>query len=71
MLPDVLRNDLAMKFGHKMLRNVRDIPRNSDLQDFGYIGCLPYVDVMTLDRRMHGYVTQVSKSYQSTAKKDF
>ena len=53
---------LGYEVWHKMVRNVKDIPHNSDLEDFQHIGCLPYVDLMTLDRRMHGYVGQVSKT---------
>lgn len=53
---------LGYEVWHKMVRNIDDIPHNSDLEDFQHIGCLPYVDLMTLDRRMHGYVSQVSKT---------
>src|SRR3972149_9810820 len=52
---------LGYEVWHKMVRNITDIPHDSDLEDFQHIGCLPYVDLMTLDRRMHGYVCQVSK----------
>lgn len=52
---------LGYEVWHKMVRNITDIPHNSDLEDFQHIGSLPYVDLMTLDRRMHGYVSQVSK----------
>ncbi len=52
---------LGYEVWHKMVRNITDIPHNSDLEDFQHISCLPYVDLMTLDRRMHGYVCQVSK----------
>lgn len=53
---------LGYELWHKMIKNIKDIPEDSDLEDFHNIGCLPYVDIMTLDRRMHGYVCQVSKS---------
>lgn len=53
---------LGYELWHKMVRNIKDIPGDSDLEDFHNIGCLPYVDIMTVDRRMHGYVCQVSKS---------
>ncbi|MBU1343945.1 MAG: hypothetical protein KKE44_15285 [Proteobacteria bacterium] len=53
---------LGYELWHKMIRNLEDIPTPSDLEDFHNIGCLPYVDIMTLDRRMHGYVCQVSNS---------
>jgi hypothetical protein len=52
---------LGYELWHKMVRNITDIPHDSDLEDFHHIECLPYVDLMTLDRRMHGYVGQVSK----------
>ncbi len=52
---------LGYEVWHKMVRNITDIPHDSDLEDFQHISCLPYVDLMTLDRRMHGYVCQVSK----------
>jgi len=47
---------LGYEIWHKMVRNVTDEPEDSDLEDFQHIGCLPYVDLMTLDRRMYGYV---------------
>lgn len=53
---------LGYELWHKMVKNITDIPDDSDLEDFQNIGSLPYVDIMTLDRRMHGYVCQVSKS---------
>lgn len=52
---------LGYELWHKMVRNITDIPRDSDLEDYGHIGYLPYVDLMTLDRRMSDYVCQVSK----------
>jgi hypothetical protein len=53
---------LGYELWHKMIKNIEDIPEDSDLEDFHNIDCLPYVNFMTLDRRMHGYVCQVSKS---------
>jgi hypothetical protein len=52
---------LGYELWHKMVKNITDIPDDSDLEDFQNIAALPYVDVMTLDRRMHGYICQVSK----------
>lgn len=52
---------LGYELWHKMVKNIMDIPDDSDLEDFANIAALPYVDIMTLDRRMHGYVCQVSK----------
>lgn len=53
---------LAYELWHKMISNITDVPHDSDLEDFQHVGYLPYVDLMTLDRRMCGYVCQVSKS---------
>ena len=53
---------LGYEIWHKMVRNVTDEPEDSDLEDFQHIGCLPYVDIMTLDRRMCGYVLQASNT---------
>lgn len=44
---------------HKLAKNVGDIPNHSDLGDIHNIDCLPYIDAMTVDRRMHGYLSQV------------
>lgn len=44
---------------HKITKNVDDLPNHSDLGDIHNINCLPYVDAMTVDRRMHGYISQV------------
>lgn len=52
---------LGYKLWHKMIKNLTDTPLESDLEDFANIAALPYVDFMTLDRRMYGYVSQVSK----------
>ena len=47
---------------HKMVKNIGDIPGNSDLEDFSHIQCLPYVDLRTLDRRFYEYISHASKS---------
>lgn len=52
---------LRFEMWHKMEGNIGDIPHDSDLEDLLHIGCLPYVDLMTLDRRMFTYVTQAAK----------
>lgn len=58
---------------HKIVKNIGDIPKNSDLADFSHIQCLPYVDLMTVDRRFYAYVSQATKSlninYQSKIRK--
>ena len=51
---------LCYEVWHKIVKNLTDIPEESDLEDFQHIGCLPYVDVLTTDRRMNGYVSQAS-----------
>ena len=60
---------LGYEVWHKMIRNVTDKPEHSDLEDFCHIACLPYVDLLTLDRRMRGYVSQacatLNKYYDS------
>ena len=53
---------LGYELWHKIVRNNTDVPKDSDLEDFHNIECLPYVDIMTVDRRMHGYVCQVASS---------
>jgi len=45
---------------HKIVKNITDEPDDSDLEDFQHIECLPYVDLITLDRRMCGYVSQAT-----------
>ncbi len=53
---------LVYELWHKMVYNITDNLEDSDLDDYHNIGNLPYVDLMTVDRRMHGYVCQVAKS---------
>jgi hypothetical protein len=56
----------AMRLGyevfHHITRNTGDKGQPSDIPDLAHIDCLPYVDVMTLDSRMRGYVTQADRS---------
>jgi len=47
---------------NKMVKNLGDIPEDSDLEDFSHIQCLPYVDIMTVDRRFYAYISQAAKS---------
>jgi len=56
---------LGYELWHKMVKNITDIPTDSDLEDFHNIDCLPYIEAMTVDRRMNGYVSQVAKSLRS------
>lgn len=52
---------LVYEVYHKILKNVQDVPEESDLEDFQHISCIPYVDAITLDRRMRGYVSQAAR----------
>lgn len=45
---------------HKILKNTMDVPCASDLEDLWHLSCLPYIDLMSADRRMHGYVSQAA-----------
>ena len=56
---------LGYEVFHKLLRNLTDDGEDSDIPDFAHISCTPYVDAMTLDSRMRGYVAQVDKSIGS------
>lgn len=56
---------LGYEVYHKLLRNLGDAGEDSDIPDFAHISCLPYVDIITLDNRMRGYVKQVDKSIRS------
>jgi hypothetical protein len=53
----------ALRMGHDvfhhMLSNTKDIPHASDIPDWMHIKCTPYVDAITLDRRVYGYCSQV------------
>ncbi len=44
---------------HAILRNLGDIPKDSDISDFAHLGCTPYIDLITLDLRMYAYTHQV------------
>ncbi len=47
---------------HQILRNATDRAGGSDIGDLTHAGCLPYVDAMSLDRRMRNYVAQADRS---------
>ena len=53
---------LGHEVWHKIVANRTDALEDSDLEDYQHLTCLPYVDLMTLDKRMHGYVSQASAS---------
>lgn len=43
---------------HKIKKNIQDIPNHHDIPDLTHIACVPYVDFITLDRRMSTYASQ-------------
>jgi hypothetical protein len=53
---------LGYEVWHKIIKNKTDPLEDSDMEDYQHLTCLPYVDFMTLDRRMHAYVSQASGS---------
>jgi hypothetical protein len=53
---------LGYEVWHKLVKNKADALEESDMEDYQHITCLPYVDVMSLDRRMCGYVEQSGAS---------
>ena len=52
---------LGYELYHKIVSNLQDVPKEGDIPDFGHINCLPYVDLLTADRRMCSYAIQASK----------
>jgi len=58
----------ALRLGHdayhEILKNVADVPEAGDIPDLMQIKCTPYVDIVTLDRRMRGYCSQVCQRLQ-------
>jgi hypothetical protein len=46
---------------HAIQANLTDIPKDTDIPDLAYIPALPFVDYLTLDRRMHSYAVRVSR----------
>jgi hypothetical protein len=53
---------LGYEVYHKLLRNLNDKVKNSDIPDLAHVGCIPYVDSATLDNRIRGYIEQVDRS---------
>ena len=53
---------LGYEVFHKLLKNVTDGGEVSDIPDFAHVDCIPYVDAITLDNRMRGYVAQSDQS---------
>lgn len=46
---------------HQMLSDVQDTPKDSDLCDHSHASCLPYVEEISLDRRMAHHLRQVCR----------
>src|SRR3989338_4275216 len=51
---------LSYEVYHAVLNNIGDVPKDGYIPDFAHLQCTPYVDLITLDRRMITYVQQVS-----------
>lgn len=43
--------------------NQEDLASASDFGDFAHLGCLPYVDLISLDRRMRDYVRRAVRNW--------
>jgi hypothetical protein len=58
----------ALRLGHEVyneiVKNINDIPESGDIPDMALIRVIPYVDAVTLDRRMRGYCSQVCQKLQ-------
>jgi hypothetical protein len=53
---------LGYEVWHKLVKNKADALEDSDMEDYQHVTCLPYVELMSLDRRMCGYVEQAGAS---------
>lgn len=51
---------------HQIRRNTKDRGYLQDFEDLAHVKCVPYVDRATLDRRMTGYVRQVSRDWNDS-----
>ena len=52
---------LAYEMYHSIQANVTDVPKDGDIPDLAHIYAIPYVDHITVDRRMCGYSRCVAK----------
>lgn len=52
---------LSYEVWHQIVKNKGDRLEDSDMEDYQHLICLPYVDFITLDRRMHRYVSQAAR----------
>lgn len=55
---------LSYEIFHQIRRNIGDQPRASDLGDFAHLSNLPYVDLITLDRRTADYVRRATPGWK-------
>lgn len=53
---------LGYEVFHNIVKNIGDIPKQGDILDLAHVDCIPYVDLITLDRRMCAYVKQTCYS---------
>jgi hypothetical protein len=51
---------LCYEIYHSIRENPRDVARDADIPDLAHVGCIPYVDLITLDNRMRDYVRRVA-----------
>jgi len=49
---------LGYEVYHRHLKNLGDKPKAGDFADREQIQCIPYADIVTIDRRMRSYVSQ-------------
>jgi hypothetical protein len=52
-------NRIAFDLYYALLRNTNDVPEDGDILDMNHLKTVPYVDALTLDRRMNSYLEQV------------
>jgi len=55
---------MAYEVWYQIVKNKTDALEDSDMEDYQHLNSLPYVDLITLDRRMSGYVTQAARRMQ-------
>ncbi len=52
----------------ELMKNKTDIPKDDDLTDFIYVGAVPYVDFVTLDKRMLHYARSAASRLEAEDK---
>lgn len=53
---------LTYEVWHQVVKNKTDVLEDSDMEDYQHLSYLPYVELMTLDKRMFNYVSQALKT---------